>query len=293
MSAGSSGLAERRWFHKAPRLAAQYISKRFADIAPDTSLRFDSGFSQADAPCVLRPSKADAEFTDFTVLFDVSSWAVLAEATPSAESQILSAILAIGSLSSMDTSSVRQRCNQLGIPVVPVKTDDAPEPEPIADFHPNARENLQHDIFWDCSNDYGPVGNDTGADVLGLYRHWRASNDPTHRDAFFNDLVAQWQLQPIGQICPAEISKRLAESHYELLTWDDAVIGWAVSQIACDGHIDADVVRQVENAITRQSDGGVIVFRGWTSPDERLSTLKIVGDAIRNAPADDGDRSGD
>jgi uncharacterized protein YfeS len=284
VSAGSSGLAEKRWFQKAPKLGAVSVTKRFADIAPEIELSFNSGYGQPDAPRVLRPSKADSKFIDFTVLFDVKSWEFLADATPSAESQILGAILALGALSKKEASSVKQRCRNLGITLVSVAIDTAPAPEPMADFHADARENLQHEIFWDCSNDYGPVGNDTGADVLGLYREWRVDRDAHSRGEFFDSLLSLWHLEVVEELSTADVEERLRDSEFGLLTWDDAIIGWAITQIACDGTVDAKVRHLAEVAISRQSDDKVVQYRGWPSPDKRIATLKIVVDAVRLAP---------
>ena len=284
VSAGSSGLAEKRWFPKAPKLGAESITSRFADIASETKLRFNSGFGQPDAPRVLRPSKADSEFTDFTLLFDVSSWEFLTDATPSAESQILGAILALGAISKKEASAVRQRCKKLGTPIVSVAIEVTPPPDPLAEFHVDARQYLQHDILWDSSSDYSPVGNDTAADVLGLYREWRVDRDAGTRVSFFKALLSQWQLEVIEELPIEEVAARLNEFDYELLTWDDAIIGWAITQIACDGSVDSRVCRLAEFAIARQSDDLVIQYRGWSSPEERLATLNIVSDAVRTAP---------
>lgn len=284
VSAGSSGLAEKRWYQKAPKLGAESITNRFADIAPESRLRFNSGFGQPDAPRVLRPSKADSEFTDFTLLFDVKGWEFLTDATPSAESQILGAVLALGAISNEEATAVRQRCRKLGIPLVSVAIEDAPPPEPLAGFHADARQYLQPNILWDSTNDYGPVGNDTGADVLGLYRAWRVDHDVKGRAKFFEGLLSQWQLEVIEELAIAEVEVRLRNSEYELLTWDDAIIGWAIAQIACDGSVDSQVRRLAEFAIARESDNLLIQHRGWSSPEERVATLNVVSDAVRIAP---------
>ena len=293
VSSGSSGVADRRWFQKAPRLAAQSISERFAAVAPEQSFRFDSGFGQPDAPCALRPSSADADLKDFTVLFDVASWDVLTNATPSAESQVLSSILALGLLNPSEASSLKRRCEQLAIPIVVVKTDDSPEPEPLVDFHPSAKDILPGDLFWNSIDEYTPVGNDTGADVLGLYRRWRVDNRPTDRSRFFTGLLSQWELAPLDTIAPDDLARRLDQSYYEILTWDDAVIAWAVSQLACDGNLDDYVADLASIAIDRQSADSVISFRGWTSSAKRLSVLNVVRDTLKTAPKTGGDRSGE
>ncbi|QDU89036.1 hypothetical protein Pla175_24220 [Pirellulimonas nuda] len=284
VSSGSSGAGEKRWYQKAPTRGAEIITKRFADIAPNTNLRFDSGFGQPSAPRVLRPSKLDSEFIDFTLLFDVTSWEFLADATTSAQSQILGAIVALAAITSEEISALKQRCKKLDIPLVSVGIDDAPTPEPLADFHPDAHQHLPQDIFWDSSNDYGPVGNDTGADVLGLYRAWLVNHDANTRASFFHDLLAQWQLDVVQDITAEELEVRLRDSEYELLTWDDAIIGWAVSQIACDGSIDSEVRRLAEVAVARQSDSTVVEYRGWTSSADRVAALKVVSEAVRLAP---------
>src|SRR5262249_41806890 len=44
------------------------------------------------------------------------------------------------------------------------------------DFHPDARKILDDPFFWECSNDFAPNGNDTGADLLADYRKWLRRN---------------------------------------------------------------------------------------------------------------------
>ena len=293
VSSGSSGAADRPWFHKAPRLAAASISERFATIAPEKSLRFDSGFGQPEAPCALRPSSVDAEFTDFTVLFDVASWDVLTDATPSAESQILSAIHALKLLDASDASSLKRRCAQLGIPLVDTNVDDSPEPEPLVGFHPQSKDLLNNDIFWNSTDEYTPVGNDTGADLLYLYRQWRVDNPANNRSRFFDGILSQWELSPLTEIPHDDVAARLQQSHYEILTWDDTVIAWAVAQLACDGNLDADIAKLASIAIDRQSSDPVMSFRGWTSTTERLSVLNIVRDTLDGVPNVNGDRNGE
>ena len=63
------------------------------------------------------------------------------------------------------------------------------------DFHPDARSVLDDPRLWDVCDDWAPNGNDTGADVLELYRDWRKRNRKTKAETFFKQLMQGWEVK--------------------------------------------------------------------------------------------------
>ena len=76
--------------------------------------------------------------------------------------------------------------------------------------HPIAKENLEEEFFWDICNDYSPLGNDTGADVLHHYRKWRKSNPSTNSNVFLKQILSQVgnRKQKLGFVGRHETTKR-------------------------------------------------------------------------------------
>lgn len=283
VSSGSSGLAPRKWFDKAPRRAATTISKRFGDVAPSLSLRFSSGFCSVP-PRVLSPLPEDAEFYDFVILFDTRHWTSLDVASDSAVSQILGAIIAFGVLSGRDLSDSRDRCIDIGIKAAHVTVEERGDSERLASFHSNATRLLPNAFFWDDVDEHSPFGNDTGADVLYFFRRWRFENPNGNRLTFFEELlaalvIARPQLQP-----STILGETQDDSLDAICAWDDAIISWAFAQIACDGNLDSSVAESALAAAQRQLDSDIIEHRGWTKPEERIAAIGRTIDSIQSAP---------
>jgi uncharacterized protein YfeS len=60
------------------------------------------------------------------------------------------------------------------------------------DFHPRAREILDDPFFWECTDDFSPNGNDTGADLLEAYRDWLKRHKDGQPLEFLERLAKQW-----------------------------------------------------------------------------------------------------
>jgi len=68
------------------------------------------------------------------------------------------------------------------------------------DFHPKSREILDDPFFWECSNEFSPNGNDTGADLLGDYRSWLKKNKDGKPMQFLETLVKRWGYKDIEEV---------------------------------------------------------------------------------------------
>ena len=148
-----------------------------------------------------------------------------------------------------------------------------------------SQEILKPDFFWQSSNDYAPLGSDTGSDTLGLYQSWRAYNFDAPTVRFVSELSARWE---VGD-CDWDISdvthEALEGNHYQILTRDDMIIAVAFAEIIIDGRISDEIACRALAAIQRQESPTVLSFRGWESNDTRLQTLGLMRGAIEGALA--------
>src|SRR4051812_8553558 len=95
-------------------------------------------------------------------------------------------------------------------------------------------------LFTDQCDEYGPLGNDTGADVLAHYRKWRQRRREPQDflpyifralevpDRGWNEVEAGLLIMQL---------KQSSESQYEWFTRDDAIIALAFAQWSVDGEL--------------------------------------------------------
>ena len=60
------------------------------------------------------------------------------------------------------------------------------------EFHSQARAILDEPFFWDCTDDFSPNGNDTGADLLENYRDWIKRHKDGRPIVFLDYLAKKW-----------------------------------------------------------------------------------------------------
>jgi uncharacterized protein YfeS len=136
-------------------------------------------------------------------------------------------------------------------------------------------------IFTDGVNEHGPLGNDTGADVLGHYRHWREGGNRPGQ--FLPHLLQEWEIgdydwDDLDANLIVEEMQRSQKAEFERLTRDDAIIGLAFAQIIVDGLAQPKILERALKAVQRQSQDRVIEFRGWDNPAYRKEVLgKVAG----------------
>lgn len=91
----------------------------------------------------------------------------------------------------------------------------------LADFHPDAPSLLDDPRFWNICDEWAPHGNDTGADVLGLYRDWWKRDRNADAETFFNQLMRHWQVT-----MPPDPADK-----YSTQTYHQAIVGLAFAQL--------------------------------------------------------------
>jgi len=131
------------------------------------------------------------------------------------------------------------------------------------DYHPDSRKLLDSPFFWSCIDDFSPNGNDTGADVLELYRDWKHQNPKGNGANFLGNLLDDW-----GVEWPSN-----KDDEYSRTTYEEMILGLSFAQIKLEGECETaitkeslKVVRQVRQRITDK-------HRDWEHFEERLRTL--------------------
>lgn len=106
------------------------------------------------------------------------------------------------------------------------------------DYHPCAREILDDPFYWDCTDDFSPNGNDTGADLLEAYRDWLETHKNGQPLRFLEDLAKRWGYSGVDGM------------DENLL--DEASIALAFADIKLRGECDGDARRIAMISVVRQ-----------------------------------------
>lgn len=139
------------------------------------------------------------------------------------------------------------------------------------DFHPKARQVLDNPFFWDGTNEFAPNGNDTGADVLALFREWRRRNVRTSSEAFLDELLRGWKVNPEGS------------DDFSVETYDESAIGLAFTHLKLDAACPNWLVEKALSSIQRQRNRAR-EHPEWKFLDERLRTIEVIERKLRNCP---------
>ncbi|QDT79703.1 hypothetical protein Mal35_31700 [Gimesia maris] len=111
------------------------------------------------------------------------------------------------------------------------------------DFHPKARSILDSPELWNVSDEFSPNGNDTGADVLELYRSWRKQNRNALPALFFNQLMDQWEVT----VPPT------ADDEYSKHTYSQSIIGLAFAQLKLESACHPDIAALALQSLQSES----------------------------------------
>ena len=150
--------------------------------------------------------------------------------------------------------------------------------------HPNARRLLKDEFFWDICDEDSPFGNDTGADTLEFYRAWIEESDDD--EDFLHQVFDEWGVdwERAESVPGEELATALEDEHFDILTYDDAVIAVAFAQLVLEGNVSRDIAARATQAIQRQMRPEVVEFRGWADPGQRRARcgkmLEIVKSAV-------------
>ena len=142
-----------------------------------------------------------------------------------------------------------------------------------ADYHPRAREILDDVFYWDCVDDFAPNGNDTGADVLEMYREWRAGNKKRSAMVFFAELLQGWEVAVPPQ-----------GDEFSTTTFAESAVGLAFAQLKLDGGCEEQVRSQALDSLAQQRQRVNALHRDWDLFEERMKTLDLLETKLKAAP---------
>jgi uncharacterized protein YfeS len=123
-------------------------------------------------------------------------------------------------------------------------------------FHPDARKILDDPVFWSPTEEFGPVGNDTGADVLEAYRVRSRARHPERGLPMLRRLLADWG------------------THDQSIE-DEALIALAFAQVMFDGRVSPDVLQSALAALDRRSATAEVLVASEHVADLRAATKKM------------------
>jgi uncharacterized protein YfeS len=132
-----------------------------------------------------------------------------------------------------------------------------------SDFHPDARRILDEPFYWECSNDFAPNGNDTGADLLADYRKWLRRNPSGDPIAFYHHLIRQWGFPPEPS------------SDIDRTAMDEAAVALAFAEFKLRADCRPAVAALARAAIQRQRQQA-IEAANWPHKEERLKSLDML-----------------
>jgi uncharacterized protein YfeS len=131
------------------------------------------------------------------------------------------------------------------------------------EFHPDARKILDDPFFWDCSNDFAPNGNDTGADLFTDYRKWLRRNPSGDPITFYRELIRQWGFPPV------------ASNDLERTVMDEAAVALAFAEFKLRADCRPSVAELARIAIQRQRQQATEAVN-WPHQEERLKSLDML-----------------
>ena len=129
------------------------------------------------------------------------------------------------------------------------------------DFHPNAKTILDDPFFWDCTDDFSPNGNDTGADLLEGYCGWLKKHKEGHPVKFIEALAKRW-----GYNGPTDMDEE---------TRGEANIALAFADIKLRGCCDAQA-RQIALDAVKNQRRIANEATDWPHRQERLKALYLI-----------------
>jgi uncharacterized protein YfeS len=132
------------------------------------------------------------------------------------------------------------------------------------DFHPDARQILDVPYFWECSNEFAPNGNDTGADVLADYRKWLRRNPSGDPIAFYKELIRRWGVAS---------DEPLSDLNRTIM--DEAAVALAFAEFKLRADCRPSVAVLAQAAIHRQREKAIEAVN-WPHREERLKSLDIL-----------------
>ena len=107
------------------------------------------------------------------------------------------------------------------------------------DYHQNARTILDDIFFWDCLDEFAPHGNDSGADLLEMFREWQQMNPDTDMLELFNEVFHSGNGKGVTFVD---------------LERDEMMLGFAFAAIKLYGTCPKEVAAEALSAISNQRE---------------------------------------
>ncbi len=122
--------------------------------------------------------------------------------------------------------------------------------------HPNFVKRCRGELFYDCTDEWGPFGNDSGADTLASLEEWYRAPRPRKVMAFIKEQLQEWgfTIPSLGETREATVKRWLTEDGLEtqMIEIDQALIAAALGQLKITGGVDRDVLELARAASKRQ-----------------------------------------
>ena len=134
------------------------------------------------------------------------------------------------------------------------------------EFHSRARDILDAPFFWECTDDFAPNGNDTGADLLEDFKRWNKRNPKTSPMSFLERLMKGWGIEPIDWLvtAPSETRTLKERDSISVSVCNEAAIALAFATIKCRGQCPSDIAEYGLAALKRTS----VLIKDSSMPDE-------------------------
>ena len=163
--------------------------------------------------------------------------------------------------------------------------------------HPRFLELAGEDFYYDCGDDFSPLGNDAGADTLSFLEDWyRNGGQDSEAIQFLTDLLADWALGVPAHLTranPNEIEAWLKEDDLHesfLLSECQARVATAFGQLKITGRVDSGILAEGLAAISCRlwiNERARRIHPDWRFADEndaRLRTMQAVLKRLQFGP---------
>lgn len=135
--------------------------------------------------------------------------------------------------------------------------------------HPNAKRLMNEEFYFSPIDEYGPFGNDDGADTYAGFQEWRRTNKTKGPKEFLTEQISRWGY-PTFDYNETNFEKlkpylKQNEIGSILLTGTDAsIIAIAFGQLYLEGTIDKDFKELAKKAIKRELIPEILLM--WGTP---------------------------
>lgn len=150
--------------------------------------------------------------------------------------------------------------------------------------HPKAKEILDLPFFW-SSDDFSPIGGDTGFDVRDEFWSWRLYNASASIKRYLADLFEAWgyNRSDISAVANSDPNQCTGPNHLTANVYDDVVIAVAFVQFMVDGYLDKYLQKISFTAAERQLSPLVMEYRAGEN-EQYARSRRLIDEALRKMP---------